>query len=342
MKLNKLITVLILCCVQFTNAQEIKTPLLRNIGEKAPELTVAKWVKGQQVNSFVKGRVYVVEFWATWCLPCIAGMPHLSAIAKEYKDEVTVLGISVMEKAATDQSVIEKFVAGMGDKMNYTVGFEMERTMTKNWLNAYGERGIPCAFIVDRDSRIAWLGHPQQLDKILPQIISGKWNIEIAATQRKEMKRLTVLDQNIVISTMNPLMGNPGNPQAALAAIDKMVSANPGLRYFHNTGHFTFWSLIKTDPEKALAFGKAWIAANDEPRFSTITDAVTDRPNLPADLYIFAADAYQAQLDRYPWSMDFKQTYKRMADLYTKAGKPGKAKELMKKAEAAPGKTNIG
>ena len=58
-----------------------------NIGDKAPAINVETWVKGEPITGYESGRVYVVEFWATWCGPCIAQMPHLSQIARTYKDK---------------------------------------------------------------------------------------------------------------------------------------------------------------------------------------------------------------------------------------------------------------
>ena len=57
------------------------------IGDAAPELKVEKWVKGDPVTTFEKGKVYVVEFWATWCPPCIKSIPHLTELQKQYKEK---------------------------------------------------------------------------------------------------------------------------------------------------------------------------------------------------------------------------------------------------------------
>jgi thiol-disulfide isomerase/thioredoxin len=100
-----------------------------NVGDPAPALPVAKWVKGQPVKQFEKGKVYVVEFWATWCGPCRQTIPHLTKLAEKYKDKVTVIGVSVWERADEEDpnahiQRVEKFVQDMGDKMNYVVAVD--------------------------------------------------------------------------------------------------------------------------------------------------------------------------------------------------------------------------
>ena len=60
------------------------------VGDPAPALKATKWLQGTEVKSFEKGQVYVVEFWATWCGPCIVMMPHMSDLQQEYKGKAYV------------------------------------------------------------------------------------------------------------------------------------------------------------------------------------------------------------------------------------------------------------
>src|SRR5690606_31445154 len=91
------------------------------VGDKAPDITVSKWVKGDPVTGFEKGKTYVVEFWATWCGPCRESIPHLTELQKAYKDKVRFIGVSVGE---FNQADVEPFVQKMGDRMVYAVAMD--------------------------------------------------------------------------------------------------------------------------------------------------------------------------------------------------------------------------
>ena len=153
------------------------------LGRPAPELTKLKYVKGSKVE-FKQGNVYVVEFWATWCGPCRSSIPHLTKTQAEYKDKgLVVLGIST-EK----ENTVKKFVESMGSKMEYNVAVDSNRVNSNNYMSAFGQRGIPHAFIIGKDGTVVWHGHPMSMDDPLKDIFSGKFNVrdfEIKARRQK-------------------------------------------------------------------------------------------------------------------------------------------------------------
>lgn len=166
------------------------------IGDPAPKLEVKEFVKGDPVKEFEKGKVYVVEFWATWCGPCRKTIPHLTDLQKKHKD-VVVIGVSVWER---DPSKVAPFVKEMGDQMNYRVAMDSvpegkpdEGKMAKNWMTAAGQDGIPAAFIINGEGKVAWVGHPAEMDKTLEQVVAGKYDLARAkadhAREKAEQKR---------------------------------------------------------------------------------------------------------------------------------------------------------
>ena len=136
------------------------------VGDPAPKLRTGKWVQGEPVKEFEKGKAYLVEFWATWCPPCRTSIPHLNEIHNKFKDKgLVVIGIDCWER---DESLVAPFVKKMGDKMTYRVALDDKASdkkgqMAMTWMEAAGRDGIPSAFLVDTKGKIAWIGHPMQL-----------------------------------------------------------------------------------------------------------------------------------------------------------------------------------
>jgi thiol-disulfide isomerase/thioredoxin len=151
------------------------------VGDPAPKLEVAKWVKGEPVAAFEKNHVYVVEFWATWCPPCRKSIPHLTELQAKYKD-VPIIGVSMAERK---DGLVEPFVEKMGDKMDYHVAMDAfpesgRGPASKNWMTASGQGGIPTAFIVNGKGVVAWIGSPFEMDEPLDKIVAGKWDLDAA------------------------------------------------------------------------------------------------------------------------------------------------------------------
>src|ERR1700741_513599 len=111
------------------------------VGDPAPKLQTGKWVQGEPVKEFQKGTAYVVEFWATWCGPCRASIPHLNETYNKFKDKgLVVIGQDCWEK---DEDKVAPFLKSMGDKMTYRVvldnkdGSEKGK-MSDTWMTAAG------------------------------------------------------------------------------------------------------------------------------------------------------------------------------------------------------------
>ncbi|MBL4591340.1 MAG: TlpA family protein disulfide reductase, partial [Phycisphaerales bacterium] len=170
----------------------VKSPDLW-IGDNAPQLQIAKFVKGESVDQFEKGQVYVVEFWATWCGPCVAAFPHLSEMQADYGDKVKFIGVNVWEQTTGAERIdmITDFVSDQGERMQYTVAVEVDGKMSETWLRPANQNGIPAAFIVDQKGKIAWIGHPMSMEEPLEQVVAGEFDAEKAAAEGQEGELIT-------------------------------------------------------------------------------------------------------------------------------------------------------
>jgi thiol-disulfide isomerase/thioredoxin len=101
----------------------------------------------------VRGSAVLLEFWATWCGPCRAQIPHLNALHAQYADRgLVVLGSNLGEK----QAAVDAFIKA--NNMAYAIGFDDGAAK-----KAYGVVGIPHAVLIDPDGVLVWAGHPGKL-----------------------------------------------------------------------------------------------------------------------------------------------------------------------------------
>ena len=234
------------------------------VGDAAPAIQVAEWVQGTPVTSFAPGQTTVVEFWATWCGQCKVAIPHLNELSKEYAGKVTFVGVSVWERiSAKAPYSVPDFVKKMGDKMTYTVASDLvketedEGPMAKNWMSAAGQSGIPTAFVVNGSGRIAWIGHPMELDKSLAAIVGGSYDVDAAAKKYAADVRQKAAQQKLAKDVTKAKKAK--DFAAALRLIDEALAKDKGLEAsFGIEKYFLLLELQKT--AEAATYGQHLVA----------------------------------------------------------------------------------
>lgn len=221
-------------------------------GVKAPALKVHSWIKGSPVKDFKKGEIHVVEFWATWCGPCIDSIPHVTGLAKKYKDKIKVTGVSVWERP-WDQAEpkVKEFVTKMGPKMDYNVAFDTkEGAMANTWMQAAEQNGIPAAFIV-KDGIVQWVGHPMSMDEPLDQVVNGKFDLNASKAQfMKEINESRA--QARLYKELQDLEGKYASDKAGvLARLDQLAKEEP--RMATDCLSLKLRLIAGDEPEKAKA-----------------------------------------------------------------------------------------
>jgi thiol-disulfide isomerase/thioredoxin len=228
-----------------------------SVGDPAPNLVVKSFVKGEPIREFEPGKIYVVEFWATWCGPCRASIPHLSDLQKK-KSDVSFIGVSVFER---DQTKVKPFVEEMGAKMAYRVAVDAvpenennsEGAMAKTWMTAAAQDVIPTAFIVNKEGKIAWIGSPMSMDGPLEKITSGSWDLTAARAEHlksiDEQVRLRKVQSKFVTAVRS------GDQKKIVAAVEEIVNEVPSAEL--DLGPAKLTALIKLDEQdKALEYAK--------------------------------------------------------------------------------------
>jgi thiol-disulfide isomerase/thioredoxin len=306
-------------------------PVTLNVGDPAPPLRVKKWFKGEPVKEYKKGSVYIVEFWATWCMPCKAAMPRLSVLANKYKDKVTVIGVSIMENKKTSVQKISAFVDSMGERMDYNVATEDSNFVDTEWMLATGERGIPSSFVINAEGKLAWIGHPSKLETVLPAIIDNRWEVEAELSKRISNRKLLILDDSLNYDLMNYLPkrykpNDQGQPDSALVFINKIITDEPKLKYAPFIANTTLIALFKTDLEKAYNYAKELMVnpTYEDPPYKFIYGQIEyyrGKKKLPVKFYQLGAEAYKTELEAvvYKELVEMHNRYSKVAYWYWRA-----------------------
>src|SRR6516225_8351196 len=98
-------------------------------GKPMPKLTVSGWVNGEVKPDDMKGKVVIVDFYATWCGPCMAAIPHNNELLKRYKDQgLVIVGVCTSSRGQDKMEPNAK-----EKKIEYPVARDPDLTSQKAW-----------------------------------------------------------------------------------------------------------------------------------------------------------------------------------------------------------------
>ncbi len=243
------------------------------IGSMAPTLDIEHWVqtgdgKFQPVKRFENGKVYVVELWATWCGPCIQSMPHLVELQKKY-DQGEVQIVSVSDESLEEVQEFLKREAGKREGVPitfqeltapYCLTTDPDGSTGMSYAQAAGIDGIPAAFIVGKDGRIEWIGHPQEMDEPLARVVEDTWNRDEFALQYNEEKDFEALKGKLDMMLQSDVsQGPPVEKINAAIQLVKEFSARAKVKHVITGSRFLLLDLytnFRPDDKDVLPIAK--------------------------------------------------------------------------------------
>lgn len=202
------------------------------IGDLSPELGLEALLNAPEGSEAtlegLRGKIVVLEFWATWCGPCVGAIPHLNELYAEHRDKGVVF-ISVTDE---DRETVERFQETEPAIDNW-IGLDTDRSLH----DAFAIRGIPTTIVLDGYGRVAARTHPTRLNsELMSKFLTGHRETPRVVTDRsgdrpRTVNKLFELLAGPITAGVDPLdasetsegarfvlrpsQGNPGNMSVA-------------------------------------------------------------------------------------------------------------------------------
>ena len=223
------------------------------VGTAAPAFAL-KDLDGKEVSlTDYRGKVVLIDFWATWCPPCLEELPHIQRIHAAYRDSgLVVLAISTDR----DKDAVRPFV----EKYGYTfpVLFADEKVQA-----AYGVRSIPTVYLIDQQGKVRFhhVGYSPGSEKTLERQVERLLKNEIDTTAENAQSAVPIVPSGERVSA-DPAKMMPAKPEMgqwrSYGVADGLPGAEIRVIFQDRDGHLWFGSygagLSRYDGEKFVTF----------------------------------------------------------------------------------------
>jgi len=214
------------------------------VGDPAPKIADVRWVGGEEIGNWSPGHVYVVDFWATWCPPCIDGLRNLQTLEDRLAPKnVHCIAVAVWpgEKSKPPEEVLARF-----PELSYSLAIDNDDATADAFLNASRSSGLPTTMIVDRRGRLAWVGSPADgFEDALEAIVSGRY--DLAAARQNDIVR----HQAEVFIGQAATAERSGDFSSAIELIDEAIAVDPNRFSVYRGWQYEIALLRLEDPQMA-------------------------------------------------------------------------------------------
>ena len=202
------------------------------VGQASPEIEFSDCLNKNITKDFFKGKTIILEFWATWCAPCIAGFPHFNDLSEAFSSDEVVFASITKEH---DTNKVKTFL-----KEKPLFAYNLIDKDGKTNQN-FGVSGIPQTVVIGENGTLLWSGYYSQLtQKLLKKIISSQQPIE---GKNNASKIQNVAKEKKEILSDFQLEVSLSKDQSPID-FGKMLSMNPGDSKGYYSWTASTWSFL--------------------------------------------------------------------------------------------------
>ncbi len=140
------------------------------LNKKAPDIVITDWIKNIPKDKSFENKYIVLEFWATWCGPCIKAVPHLNELQSKFKRDDLLFISMTDEKVERVERSLKKVHFN-----SIVVSDQSKKTHIAFGNGKTGLEAYPLTILIDKSNTIKWIGNPEQLSvNILEEFLNDK------------------------------------------------------------------------------------------------------------------------------------------------------------------------
>ncbi|MES2827140.1 MAG: TlpA disulfide reductase family protein [Bacteroidota bacterium] len=136
------------------------------VGEHAPEISIKDWIKNLPASKDLKGKFIVIDFWATWCAPCLETVPYLNTLIEQNKTRKDLIFLALTDERREKVNLLLK-------KVSFSAAVVTDPS--RKIFDDYKIDRIPVCIIIDDKNQVKWVGHTGKLNnEIIQNILNGR------------------------------------------------------------------------------------------------------------------------------------------------------------------------